>query len=38
VTESWSLTEHFGGEEEAMARPAEGLRAVATRLASQWSR
>jgi glycerate kinase len=38
VTESWSLTEHFGSEEEAMARPADGLRAVAKRLASQWSR
>jgi glycerate kinase len=38
VTESWSLTEHFGSEEEAMARPAEGLREIAKRLARQWSR
>jgi glycerate 2-kinase len=38
VTESWSLTDHFGGEDEAMARPAEGLREIATRLAGQWSR
>jgi glycerate kinase len=38
VTESWSLTEHFGSEEGAMARPAEGLREIAARLAGQWSR
>lgn len=38
VTESYSLVKHFGGVEEAMARPAEGLRAVAARLAGQWSR
>jgi glycerate kinase len=38
VTESWSLTEHFGSEEEAMARPADGLREIAARLAGQWSR
>jgi glycerate kinase len=38
VTESWSLTEHFGSEDEAMARPADGLRAIAKRLAAQWSR
>ncbi|GAB3811720.1 hypothetical protein GCM10027605_52250 [Micromonospora zhanjiangensis] len=43
VTETVSLVEHFGGEqnggvERAMTRPAEGLRAVAARLAGQWSR
>ena len=38
VTESWSLTEHFGSQDEAMARPAEGLREIAKRLAGQWSR
>jgi glycerate kinase len=43
VTESHSLVDHFGGVEhdgtaQAMSRPAEGLRALATRLATQWSR
>jgi glycerate kinase len=38
VTETYSLVAHFGSVEEAMARPAEGLRAVAARLANQWSR
>ena len=43
VTESYSLVDHFGGEErggveQALARPAEGLRALAARLAGQWSR
>lgn len=38
VTESHALVEHFGSEEEALARPADGLRELATRLASQWSR
>jgi glycerate kinase len=43
VTESYSLVDHFGGEErggveQAMTRPAEGLRAVSARLAGQWSR
>ncbi|MDG4788903.1 glycerate kinase [Micromonospora sp. WMMD1102] len=43
VTEAHSLVEHFGGEphggvERAMSRPAEGLRALAARLAGQWSR
>ncbi|HEX7744608.1 MAG TPA: hypothetical protein VF462_05025, partial [Micromonosporaceae bacterium] len=42
VTEAYSLVDHFGGEEagglaEAMRRPADGLRAIAARLASQWS-
>ncbi|WP_422773952.1 glycerate kinase [Plantactinospora sp. WMMC1484] len=43
VTEAHSLVDHFGGEqhggaERAMSRPAEGLRALASRLARQWSR
>ncbi|MEU1753819.1 glycerate kinase [Micromonospora matsumotoense] len=43
VTESYSLVEHFGGEERggvaaAMGRPTEGLRALGARLARQWSR
>ncbi|MFC8618885.1 glycerate kinase [Micromonospora purpureochromogenes] len=43
VTETYSLVEHFGGEERggveaAMSRPAEGLRALGARLAGQWSR
>ncbi|WP_446210728.1 glycerate kinase family protein [Micromonospora sp. IBSANI012] len=43
VTETYSLVEHFGGEERggveaAMSRPAEGLRALGARLARQWSR
>lgn len=38
VTETHSLTELFGSEEEAMARPAEGLRELAARLATQWER
>lgn len=43
VTEAYSLVGHFGGAEHggverAMSRPAEGLRAVAARLATQWSR
>jgi glycerate kinase len=38
VTATASLVEHFGSVEEAMARPAEGLRAIAARLARQWSR
>nr|MDT0658947.1 glycerate kinase [Micromonospora sp. DSM 115978] len=43
VTESHSLVDHFGGAEHggvqrAMERPAEGLRALAGRLAGQWSR
>ncbi|MFC7548354.1 glycerate kinase [Plantactinospora sp. GCM10030261] len=41
VTEAHSLVEHYGGEDrdgvvQAMARPAEGLRAIAARLATQW--
>ncbi len=43
VTESYSLVDHFGGEERggvgrAMDHPAQGLRALAARLAAQWSR
>jgi glycerate kinase len=38
VTETHSLTELFGSEAEAMARPAEGLRELASRLSSQWKR
>lgn len=38
MTEAHSLVDQFGGVEEAMARPAEGLRAIAARLARQWSR
>jgi len=42
VGEVHSLVEHYGGGErgvaEAMARPAEGLRELAARLARQWSR
>jgi glycerate 2-kinase len=41
VTEAHSLVDHFGGgdrgEAEAMARPADGLREIAARLAPQWS-
>jgi glycerate 2-kinase len=41
VTEAHSLVDHFGGgdsgEVEAMARPAEGLREIAARLAGQWN-
>lgn len=38
VTESYSLVEHFGDESAALNRPEEGLRAVAERVARQWSR
>jgi glycerate 2-kinase len=38
VTETHSLTEYFGSEQEAMTRPAEGLRALSERLATQWGR
>jgi glycerate kinase len=38
VTETLSLTEHFGSEETALREPARGLRELAGRLASQWSR
>jgi glycerate kinase len=38
VTSAYSLEEHFGSVEQAMSRPAEGLRALAARAARQWSR
>lgn len=38
VTESYSLTDHFGSVEQAMAEPARGLREIAAHLARQWSR
>ena len=38
VTETLSLTEHFGSEETALREPARGLRELAARLAGQWSR
>ncbi|MFF5082648.1 glycerate kinase [Actinoplanes sp. NPDC000266] len=38
VTETYSLTEHFGSEETAMREPARGLRELSARLANQWSR
>jgi glycerate kinase len=38
VTETYSLVEHFGDVERAMAEPAAGLAAVGGRLAGQWSR
>lgn len=38
VTGARSLEEHFGSVEDAMARPAQGLRELAARLAGQWSR
>ncbi|MEV0717985.1 glycerate kinase [Asanoa sp. NPDC050611] len=38
VTETYSLVDHFGSAEQAMARPADGLRELASRLAGQWSR
>ncbi len=38
VTETHTLVEHFGSVETALAEPARGLREVAARLATQWSR
>ena len=38
VTETLSLTEHFGSEETALSEPARGLRELSGRLARQWSR
>ena len=38
VTEAYSLVEHFGDVERAMADPADGLRSLAARLARQYSR
>jgi glycerate kinase len=39
ITEAYSLVEHFDDDvERAMSEPTEGLRAIAARLAGQWSR
>ena len=38
VTEAHALVDVLGSVDEAMARPAEGLRTLAGRLARQWSR
>jgi len=38
VTDAYSLVEHFGALDAALARPAEGLRALGARLADQYSR
>jgi glycerate kinase len=38
VTETFSLTDHFGSTEAAMERPAQGLRELSAQLAAQWSR
>jgi glycerate 2-kinase len=38
VTETFSLTDHFGSTETAMAEPARGLSELAGQLSEQWSR
>jgi glycerate kinase len=38
VTVAHSLVDHVGSVDDAMIRPAEGLRSLAARLARQWSR
>jgi glycerate kinase len=38
VTAAYALVDHFGSTEQAMAQPAQGLRELATRLASEYSR
>jgi glycerate kinase len=38
VTKVYTLVHHFGALDEALSRPAEGLSALAGRLAGQWSR
>ncbi len=38
ITAVHTLVEHFGSADDALARPAEGLSALARRLAGQWSR
>ncbi|MET0425265.1 MAG: glycerate kinase [Actinoplanes sp.] len=38
VTETFSLTDHFGSTELAMAEPARGLSELAGQLSEQWSR
>ncbi|MDT5043681.1 MAG: glycerate 2-kinase [Actinoplanes sp.] len=38
VSEMYSLVEHFGSVDLALAEPTRGLREIATALAGQWSR
>ena len=38
ITDTYTLVQHFGDVEKALTRPAEGLTALAERLARQWSR
>jgi glycerate kinase len=38
VSETYTLVEHLGSVERAMAEPAEGLVDLAGRVARQWSR
>ncbi len=38
VTDTHTLVDYFGNADDALARPAEGLSALASRLAGQWSR
>jgi glycerate kinase len=38
VTDVYTLVQHFGNVDDALARPADGLSALAGRLAGQWSR
>jgi glycerate kinase len=38
VSELYSLVEHFGSVDLALAEPARGLREIAADLARQWSR
>jgi glycerate kinase len=36
VTDTYTLVEHFGSVERAMAEARDGLRALAAKLAEQW--
>jgi glycerate kinase len=38
VSELYSLVEHFGSVDKALAEPARGLREIAAGLARQWNR
>jgi glycerate kinase len=38
VSEMYSLVDHFGSVDKALAEPARGLRELAARAAAQWSR
>ena len=38
ISELYSLVDHFGSTEQALAEPARGLREIAARAAAQWSR